>query len=347
MRTLAVATLTLAGCGAALAQPAPWAEYRQDATGFQVVENTLSRRTLEALTDEFMQTMLDPAALGSLSQSGSNLVNSVSSEGDLNTVRQRFNGTQKITNSIALGQVNIHADIVQTGDNLAGTITGRTINLADQLLGADARQLIFNEAELGILYGSISQIGTNTANMAIAEYSIGTANQDIVRGAVQLVENRLEVAASASVAAFIEQHGTNFGNMMVSDTVESVERVFAGDQIVRNTVVLGELGGGPIIQTGTNVANYVQSSRIGTISQESTGVQLVVNEIIGPSGQLVSGPNYTQSSNDVVNMIVLSPPTGGNDNADIELSQTADYPQQQSGGNGSSGQTGNSVSVVR
>jgi hypothetical protein len=260
---------------------------------------------------------------------------------------QRFDGTQRIDNILAARGVNVVGEVVQSGANLAGTIEGRTINLADQLMDANAEQLIFNSAEIALLYGGVVQMGTNTANMAVAEYSIGTANQEIVAGAVQMIENRLEVAASASLQAYIVQSGINLGNTMQSDTVDKVRRVFAGDQIVHNTVVLNELGGGPITQTGTNIANYVQSSKIGSIEQISVGVQEVVNEIKGPGGELLSGSDYIQTSDNVVNMTVLTAPADGNDDAEINVSQTADYPQSSSGGNGGTSQTGNSVTVIR
>jgi hypothetical protein len=321
--------------------------YAQDGIGFdqfssqdQTGSNTIDQSTLEIFAGQ-----LDYNTSVDLRQTGVNTVNSVVYNGDLSLVIQRFHGTQSLTNTLDLAGHAIGGVVFQGGTNIAGSIKSDTLTLADQLFAADARQLILNSAEFALLTGSIGQRGENIANVAEAEYAIGTAIQTIELGAVQQVDNRLALAAMASVGAHISQYGQNSGNVMKSNTVDSATRVFAGDQIVHNTVTLAELTDGMIEQRGVNIANFIQSSRIGSISQISSGTQVVINEVIGPDGKIVKGDNIIQTADNIVNMTVLTPPDGGNDDGILSVEQDADFPQASSGGDGS--QTANSATINR
>lgn len=127
--------------------------------------------------------------------------------------------------------------------------------------------------------------------------------------------------------------------------MESATRVFAGNQIVHNSITLKELTNAHIEQRGINIANLVQSSRIGSVRQISTGTQQVTNEVFGPDGQLLRGDNIVQTSDDVVNVTILSAPESGNDNGLLSVEQDANFPQSSNAGGGS--QTGNSAVVNR
>lgn len=344
MRRLGLACIAvLVSSGAALAQDE--VAFEQFADGSQVADNEVSVDTLEALTYRFLTEMLDFSTLGSLTQKGSNSVNTIEYSGSVGNVVQRFHGEQSVSNVAALGSYAVAGVLFQEGTNIAGVASAQTLTFADQLFASDARQLIFNSAELGLLTGSVSQRGSNTANMAIAEYAIGTANQTIALGAVQRIDNRLQLAAGASIDAHISQYGENFGNVMRSEVVETATRTFAGDQIVHNVVTLQELSDARIEQHGINVANLVQSSRIGSISQVSIGTQTVINEVYGPDGQLLTGGNIVQTSDSMVNVTILTAPEGGNDNGVLSVDQNADFPQSSNANGGS--QSGNTAVISR
>lgn len=345
MRLLGCSCIVVALTTTAFAQEAtPVVE--QHAAGMQHADNEIEAVTLEALTDAFMTRMLSAGVTGTLTQSGSNSINSVQYSGDLDQVVQRFNGTQSVTNSLGLGVLDIFGDVSQRGNNIANSSQSRTLNFAGQMLGDDARQAVLNTAEFAILYGSIEQSGSNIANNAVADVAIGTASQDILKGAVQKVTNRLELAAMSAIASAVNQRGENFGNIMISDEVDRVTRDFAGDQIIHNVVVLADGAPGTINQYGINVANLITSSKIGSLSQTSSGHQSVTNEVFDAHGNLLSGGNISQVSENYVNMIVLTAPADGSDGAIISVEQSADYPQTASG-SGNQSQTGNSLSVTR
>lgn len=318
----------------------------QHAIGAQIAENAIDSGGLESLTDAYMSQMLNFASTGNLSQLGSNAINSVVYSGNLDHVVQRFNGTQSVGNKLALGVVDVFGDINQTGKNLAGSVISNRLEFADQLFGADALQSVLNSAEIAILYGSVAQYGANIANYAEAAVAIGTATQTIETGAVQQIDNRLEVAAMMTVSAAVTQRGENFGNIMISDTVDQVTRKFAGDQKVLNVVVLGDGASGVISQHGSNIANLIMSSRIGSLTQFSTGRQEVINEVFDSQGSRVQGGGIAQTSDQRVNVIILTMPAEGGDTAIINVDQTAEFPQS-SNGTGSASQTGNSLTVDR
>ncbi len=337
MRWLLAICLFSIGTSSALAQNAA---FNQFASGNQTGTNQLNGASLELFAGELdFNTSVD------LTQIGTNTINTIIYNGDLDLVVQRFHGTQSLTNRIALAGHAIGGIVFQEGTNIAGSVSSNTLAVADQLFAADANQLILNNAEFALLTGSVQQRGSNIANIAQAAYAIGTAAQTIELGAVQRIDNRLELAAMASVGAFIAQYGSNSGNLMEAETVEDASRVFAGDQIVHNRITLAELTDGHIEQHGVNIANYIQSSKIGNIQQISEGSQIVINEVLRPDGTPVRGDNIIQTSDNIVNLTVLTPPASGNDDGQLAVDQSANFSQSSSDGGGS--QTGNSVSISR
>jgi hypothetical protein len=330
-------------------------EIAQFGDGDQTARNSLDRQGLSVLQraaatvlDAYSSEVAAPiTTTGNIRQHGSNIINTVDYSGDVDYLKQEFHGTQRVDNLVSLGDMGVSGVLEQTGVNVAGYASASTLTLASQLFASDSAQLINNAAEIGYLTGGVRQSGANTANMAVAEYAIGTAVQVIEYGAVQRVDNHLALSAGAAVDAFIVQSGINVGNVMISDTVDRAHRVFVGDQIVTNVITLAELTDARIVQFGSNIANEVHSNKIGKITQVSKGIQQVTNEVYGPDGQLVIGDNIQQFSENLVNKTYLGMPDSGPDNGVLEVNQDADYPQTSSGGGGGGSQGGNSVIINR
>lgn len=292
-----------------------------------------------------------------ITQAAVNAVNMINSDLDLGSVWQEFDGRQIIDNTLdarqpgAIGPLTVN----QSGTNLANMMRGNTISMAGQLMTSTSTQEVWNSIWAGGgSVGAIAQTGVNVANVAMAEYAIGTANQDIEEGAVQSVTNYVEFDADATVSDTVTQSGVNIGNVLVADRIDTVTRTFAGDQIVENTVVLNGSSVPPIEQSGGNIANMVVANHIGTIRQISVGNQLVINSVIGPDGRPLSHGNITQSeynyqgASNVVNMMVLRSQQGGNSapQQPVLVDQQADFPQTGQGVSGQT-QTGNVTVIER
>lgn len=315
----------------------------------QTIRQTVSSPpgpTLQDLTDA------NAEAVPGISQTGENLANVISSDLDFSAVTQYFDGEQSIENSIILGAVGALGAIEQSGTNTAGMATGNTIDLATQYFGRNAVQSVNNYTEVATTLESLSQSGSNTANFATADYAIGTGIQNIEEGAVQRVENTLVLSAGAAIAQFVDQRGENFGNILVADRIDNVVRTFAGEQLVLNTVYLGDGSVPEINQSGNNVANLIIANEIGAIDQISIGTQIVDNRVYDQNGKLVTGPGIHQSESNyqgpssVVNMAVIGSDSSSGSNGDMSISQDADFPQESSGSSGGT-QTGNVVVINR
>lgn len=288
-----------------------------------------------------------------LTQTSLNAVNIVSSNADLNAVVQEFSGQQVIDNRIFSpgpgGDVLYSVD--QSGANYANMLRGQTINLADQEMTGNALQIVSNTLAAGGSLADVVQSGINAANIAMADHAIGTADQVIDEGAVQQIINRIELDAGATVSGWIEQNGINFGNVMVAERVDDVTRLFAGDQIVENTVILNGSTVPRISQSGSNIANYFAASSIGTVRQLSIGEQRVTNTVLGPDGEHLSHPNIVQTelnyqgASNVVNLMVLRNSQSASQQP-VLVEQTAEFEQSASGSSGQS-QTGNAIVISR
>ena len=244
-------------------------------------------------------------------------------------------------------------NISQSGSNTANTIDGTTIDLAIQIMGPGAAQSVSNSLHVGGAMGGISQTGDNIANLARAEYAIGVAVQDIFRDSVQIVSNRLDLTAGSTVADGIRQSGTNVGNMLIADKVDSVIRRFDGTQIVDNTVILNDGYRPHIAQSGNNIANFISAQSVGIIQQISTGSQQIDNRVLGPNGEEIRHANFEQTqsnymgASNVVNLMTVMPANGrGTNNDDMAITQDADFDQTANGTGGQS-QSGNVLVVSR
>lgn len=291
-----------------------------------------------------------------MSQTGINAANVLNSDLDLGSVTQVFDGQQRIQNLIEAHEAGPHGPIAidQSGSNYANMMRGNTINVADQAITQTAMQEVWNQVWAGGAVDSISQTGVNVANIAMAEYAIGTANQDIAEGAVQRITNHITADPNTVISGKITQSGVNIGNVLIAQRIDSVTRSFAGAQIVENTVVLNGPGVPAIEQSGGNIANMIVANYIGSIKQLSIGEQRVINTVLGPDGQPLSDGNIQQTeynyqgASNVVNMTVLRAHRNSSSSSDqpVAVDQYADFPQTGQGVSGQS-QTGNVTVIER
>lgn len=283
-------------------------------------------------------------------QSGFNAANLVSSDSDIRTVEQVFAGQQRIDNQIISGALDRLTRISQDGSNSVNIVDGTTIELAIQVMDPSGSQLINNHIAVGGNLAGVTQTGINSANMATAIHAIGIGEQKFFEGTEQFVVNHLDLAAKSTVLDYIEQSGTNIGNVLKADRIDSVVRVFEGEQVVENTVILNDGYRPRIVQSGNNIANLIIANEVGSVHQISVGTQRVRNLVLGSNGEEISHPNFDQSeinymgSSNVINMMVIG--QSSSNNGDMTISQDASFDQNASGGSGQS-QTGNMLSINR
>lgn len=311
-------------------------------------EQTISQvaRAASDLLHRIDELMVSAGPGGSVSQTGLNAANIVQSDGHLANANQYMNGIQRIDN---LADAIVQSDeINQSGTNVTGVLSADTIENAVQYFGPDAVQWVKNAADVSNHVGTINQTGFNAANIAIAEFSIGSGTQILAPGSLQKITN-IVTFDGAGASDAVTQSGTNLGNIMVSSKVKDVTRIFNGTQVVDNIVYLADANAGPISQSGLNIANFVQADVIGTVTQYTTGgSQQVRNRVIGPDGQEIKAASWlNQESTNLVNVMVIGGVTsaGGSDGV-ITVSQTSDYPQSSSG-IGSQSQTGNLMAITK
>jgi hypothetical protein len=285
--------------------------------------------------------------VGDLNQVGTNVSNVLSAPSTpVNNLSQTLRGQQTVNDTInAEGSANA---LQQDGLNIANAASGITLTGILQYMDDSGRQAITNRATINGKLGQITQSGINAANLLFATTSIDSAGQAIAPGAVQRVDNILRVAGGGHS---VIQTGTNIGNAVVADKVDNVTRVFNGEQIVNNVL---NFGSGPmpfsISQSGLNVANYVSAREIGTLNQISGGSQVIKNSVVDDTLQAYTtstvGGTLTQQSN--ANYVNVATLTGGKaNNQTVNISQTAQFSQTNSGSGGGSTQVGNVVSISR
>ncbi len=341
---LLVALAMLVSTAPAVAQEAD-VSVRQDQGAMQSIEQTILGAH-EALAQLQAPSASEDGAIG-ITQNGVNLSNIVQTEGNLDKVFQTLSSEQSVLNTLDYEGNSGLSNLSQSGVNVTNLAEANRINLARQAMTGDAAQRVGNLARLGGHVGNVEQTGVNLANLAIAKISLGTGEQDILEGAEQTVDNTLTLAAGVVVDDAVNQQGVNLGNIMASDKVGEVTRIFAGDQIVNNTVQLSGNSTPNIIQSGVNIANYLAANDIGSVHQISSGRQLVVNKVFGPDGEELTGPLIEQSQANIVNYFALAPAPPGSVSKEIEVSQDASFDQSSQGGNGQQTQVGNSVSIER
>lgn len=275
---------------------------------------------------------------------------------------------------------------VQLGENLANVVVADRVERVSQQFGPGAIQSVENRASLSdIASATFSQTGRNTANLVFADLSIGGGEQFFPAGTTQTIRNLLTIGAAqpletssgsqepvpvatgaltsadAALDHEIVQEGTNIGNVLIADEVLNVHRVFDGEQIVDNHVILPDPGDGAIVsrsilQSGVNIANFVSAVEVDGLTQTSEGVQIVSNRVTTPSladltGQLAA---YTPVAENYVNVLHIRGPSDGQgfdaealSGSTISVTQLADVPQTSTQGSGQQVQAGNAALIER
>lgn len=263
-----------------------------------------------------------------LTQEAVNIGNQMSFEGvDFAVVRQHATVDQSASNAATLFEVT---DLKQTGLNTVNLVEANSIQHLDQVLEGTAQD-IRNTASVNELAGQLTQSGTNTANLAVARNTIVATFQNFDEASDQTIRNTLNVNGGSGE---ITQEGLNIGNFIDAHNVDEITRKFSGTQLVENVLYIdAALNEGRILQSGTNIANYVRATgEIETINQTSTGQQIVRNDILGNR----NGAHVSQRATSVVNLVESNGLGGG-----AAVSQTNTTSQVQSGGNSGASQTGN------
>ena len=290
---------------------------------------------------------LPDGPIGSLNQVGTNVSNILSAPATpVNNLSQTLTGQQTVVDNIVTSG-SAHA-LQQDGFNISNAASGNAFTGILQYMDTSGSQAVTNRAVVNNRLGQITQSGVNAANLLFATTSIDSAGQIIAPGAVQRVNNVLNVAHGGLK---VVQSGANIGNAVIADKVDNVTRVFSGDQIVDNVLNFGA-GAMPfsISQSGLNVANYVSAKDIGTLNQISTGSQTIRNSVVDGTLQAYTastvGGTLTQQSNaNFVNVVVV--PSAKRNGQTINISQTANFTQTNTVSGGGSNQFGNVVSVSR
>ncbi|WP_147115228.1 hypothetical protein [Tateyamaria sp. syn59] len=321
-------------------------EAAQSFLGSQAATNMMTG----SLQDLETELSLQPVA-----QTGLNAANLIILEDSIvDQANQLAKGHQTVENRIVLSDPGHNETVEQLGQNIANYVVASTIGSVSQYFGPGASQEIVNAASLESRSSAVSQGGTNYANVAIAQLSIGTALQEIPDGGTQTVRNDLSLGATARIDA-VSQDGTNMGNILIAETIKDVTRSFYGDQVVENHLTVESTGHLPdsITQNGLNVANYVSAISIENMTQTSEGRQVVTNEVVlsgaGPLdvASLDSyGVNYNVGHTNVVNLVEIRAPKDSDAPSVISFSQNSTMSQKQTLGRGAA-LIGNTATIQR
>lgn len=303
----------------------------------ELSEDDLFRETLKQLFPA------DPV------QQAWNVGNLVRLDRPVENVTQDFGAVQTAGNMLDAPLVILaDAGISQDGINLGNILVAETVSTVSQNLMDGAGQVIENEAVLGGFAPYLTQSGINAANIIDAEVSIGTGNQVFPEGVSQEISNLADFSPGMTTF-LVEQTGINVGNVMQSETMNDVDRVFAGAQIVENTLILNSSMPMPamIVQEGTNIANLVIAESVTELTQISTGTQDVVNLVLDENMEPITGLGDTllSTTNNYVNVLVITTEVDGEDEV-VTATQLADFDQTVAI-NGQHSQIGNSVTIDR
>ena len=264
----------------------------------------------------------------SITQDAGNVGNQISAaDVDFGIVKQFATTHQSASNEAQLSEI---FDLTQSGMNMVNMIEANSIEHLDQVLEGTTQD-IANTASAPDLSGNLSQSGTNMANIAIARDTLLATFQNFDEASDQIVTNTLNVGSGSGK---ITQVGLNIGNFIDAHNVDEITRHFSGTQVVDNIVYVdGTLSRGTILQSGTNIANYVRATgEISKITQTSTGEQIVRNDIQGN----YSKAKTTQQSINIVNLTETNGLGGG-----AAVSQSNSTAQVQTGRSSNASQTGN------
>ncbi len=381
-RTVAIFASLALSATAAMADDTEGSIFQQEFSGIQsglneIILNAGSQNPASLETESDIGTAA-PLVGGNVDQLITNALNVLVSKGSVvSNATQISTGSQYATNLMD-GRNATLADgtLRQMGENLANVITAEQVDSVTQQFGPGAMQDVTNTALLRGNAGSVVQIGRNTANIVEAELSIGLGSQVFPFDSTQQINNFVRISDAAplpaemagfdvpattlirmSSDASIWQEGTNMGNILIADEVRDVARVFNGQQIINNHIILDDIGQAPpqITQSGINVANFVSASRVSGLTQVSDGVQIVENRVTdGSLADLTAQvPQYTHVAENYVNVLhIRAPgnPSGGTLtvlDATVSASQEARIPQSSVSGNGRQVQVGNAATVER
>jgi len=299
---------------------------------------------------------------------------------------QVFSGQQSASNLVAGGIGTMqNDDLIQMGENLANVVIADRVDSVMQQFGPGAEQIVLNDTQIGLNRGMIEQTGRNTANIVVAEISIGSGSQVFPDGSIQSIENTVRLAglgfdpvdyygagdmpepyaglASQMMraewmdepfgAGEINQTGVNLGNILISEEVRDVSRIFNGEQAILNMVYVDDDTALPnhVTQSGINIANFVSAVEVSGLTQVSDGIQRVQNHVLDSSLQSLTEqlPSYTHVSENFVNVLHIREAEDSSSYGllGIQASQSNTVPQNSEMGNGRQVQVGNAVAVER
>lgn len=291
-------------------------------------------------------------------------------------------GQQFAGNSVEGGEFSVlSGSLSQTGENLTNVIVAERVDSVLQQFGPGGSQIVDNQANLGFVTGELTQTGRNTANVVVAEISIGSGTQDFPFDSVQSINNFVRLTGPAEgpmqidptaeipdqfasivtsadqtnggLRGTIVQEGINLGNILISDEVRDVVRIFNGEQIIRNNIVVEDMRALPqnVTQSGINIANFVSAVEVSGLVQFSEGVQVVENDVTDTSLASLTAeiPGYVHVAENYVNVLYIrnGDGTGTVSTLPVSASQGNTIPQSSEMGRGRQVQVGNAAAVER
>ncbi|WP_386679025.1 hypothetical protein [Loktanella sp. R86503] len=304
----------------------------------------------DALNSDHEGTVAD--GNGSVDQSILNAVNLlIASEAVITSVDQTMLGDQIARNVVSGLTPDTLTNTNQIGENIANIVIADQVDAVRQSFGPGANQIVENlVSNPSASLNGIVQTGRNTANVVLANVSIGSGEQLFPSDTVQRVDNLTHLDYGTALPNGIEQHGTNIGNVLMADDVRNVARVFNGSQIVRNTVTT-QNGHTPdrVNQSGLNIANFVSAKRVEGLMQVSNGNQTVKNHLQGATLADMSSAlsEYTHSSTNIVNLLDIQNTDRPQSDTTVRAAQTANQTQTVQTRLGTHSQVGNAATINR
>ena len=333
-------------------------------------------------------TTLAPGIGGTLSQDNMQLITNaanvlISQTTIVEDAAQVSAGQQEAGNTLDGGELSIlNGSLTQTGENLTNVIIAERVDSVMQQFGPGGMQTVENAANLGFAPGSLTQTGRNTANIVVADISIGSGAQVFPFDSVQSIDNFVRLTGMpgdtppfdpisgipeqfADIApgigqnvggsrGTIVQEGINLGNILISDEVRDVVRIFNGEQIVMNNILVEDMHALPqsVTQSGINIANFVSAIEVSGLEQFSDGVQIVENNVMDTSLASLTAaiPSYTHVAENYVNVLHIRNPDGSTDSVStlpVTATQTSNVPQSSEMGSGRQVQVGNAIAIDR
>ncbi|RMA44160.1 hypothetical protein [Rhodophyticola porphyridii] len=350
----------------------------------QIGLNTLDLANLPGQTDSLLSR---PGIGASITQNNTQLITNaanilISQTTVVESAEQIGAGQQLAGNTLTGGEFSVlSGSLQQTGENLTNVIIAERVDSMAQQFGPGGTQAVENLASLGFANGSLMQTGRNTANIVVAEISIGAGSQVFPFDSIQSIDNFVRLSgqpgnalpfdqafdipdqfvniangvgpATAGTRGVIVQEGTNLGNILISDEVHDVVRVFNGEQIILNNILVEEMAALPqnVTQSGINIANFVSAIEVSGLVQFSEGVQSVENDVTDASLASLTAQisEYNHVAENYANVLYIRNGEGGGTASilPVTASQGNTIPQSSESGNGRQVQVGNAAAVER